>query len=68
MGPFLLDTNIIVDALRRRNDTHLFIDDLLAQGRPLASCPITLTEVYAGMRSHEEKATRAFMKSLVFCR
>jgi predicted nucleic acid-binding protein len=55
MMPFVLDTNIIVDALRRRNDRHLFIDHLLDQGHPLASCPITLTEIYAGMRPHEEK-------------
>ena len=44
MTPFVLDTNIIVDALRRRNDRHLFIDHLLDQGHPLASCPITLTQ------------------------
>jgi len=66
MTPFLLDTNIIVDVLRRRDDAHLLIENLLSQGQPLASCPITITEIYAGMRPHEEKATRAFMKSLVF--
>ena len=66
MTPFLLDTNIIIDALRRRNDRHLLIEHLLAQGQPLASCSITVTEVYAGMRPHEEKTTRGFMKSLVF--
>ena len=66
MNPFLLDTNIIVNVLRRRDDAHLLIENLLNQGQPLASCPITITEIYAGMRPHEEKATRAFMKSLVF--
>ncbi len=66
MTPFLLETNIIVDALRRRNERHLLIEHLLAQGQPLASCAIIVTEVYAGMRPHEEKPTRAFMQSLVF--
>jgi predicted nucleic acid-binding protein len=66
MGPFLLDTNIIVDTLRHRDVTHLLIENLLSQGRPLASCPITITEIYASMRPHEDKATRTFMKSLVF--
>jgi predicted nucleic acid-binding protein len=66
MTPFLLDTNIIVDVLRRRKDARLELENLLSHGRPLASCPITITEVYAGMRPHEEKPTRAFMKSLVF--
>src|SRR5712691_1013583 len=58
MTPFLLDTNIIVD--------HLLIESPLNEGHPLASCSITITEIYAGMRPHEEKSTRAFMKSLVF--
>ena len=66
MKPLLLDTNIIVDALRKRNERHILVDRLLDQGQPLASCPITLTEIYAGMRPHEEKPTRAFMRSLLF--
>src|ERR1039457_1628926 len=66
MSSYLLDTNVIIDALRRRNDRHLLIERLLEQGRPLSSCPVTLTEVYAGMRVHEERPTRAFMPSLVF--
>jgi len=66
MKPFLLDTNVIVDALRKRNERHLMVDHLLDQGQPLASCPTTLTEIYAGMRPSEEKPTRAFMKSLLF--
>ena len=39
MKPFLLDTNVIVDALRKRNERHLLVDHLLDQGQPLASCP-----------------------------
>lgn len=66
MKPLLLDTNIIVDALRMRNERHLLVEHLLDQGQPLASCSITLTEIYAGMRPNEEKPTRAFMKSLLF--
>ena len=29
MKPFLLDTNIIVDALRKRHDRHLLVDQFL---------------------------------------
>jgi predicted nucleic acid-binding protein len=54
MTPFLLDTNIIVDVLRRRQNARRELENLLSQGSPLASCPITITEVYAGMRPHEE--------------
>lgn len=66
MKPFLLDTNVIIDALRKRNNRHLLVEQFLDQGQPLASCPITITEIYAGMRPHEEKPTRAFMRSLLF--
>lgn len=66
MTSFLLDTNIIVDAFRRRNNRDLLIEHLLAQGQPLASCAIIVTEIYSGMRPNEEKPTRAFMKSLMF--
>jgi len=66
MKSLLLDTNVIVDALRKRNDRHLLVDHFLDEGLPLASCPITITEIYAGMRPHEEKPTRAFMRSLLF--
>ena len=66
MMPFLLDTNIIIDVLRRRNERHLLIERFLEQRQPLASCPIILTEVYSGMRPQEEKATRAFLRSLLF--
>jgi predicted nucleic acid-binding protein len=66
MTPFLLDTNIIVDALRARKEVHLLVERLLKRGQPLASCPVTITEVYAGMRQPEEKATTTFMQSLMF--
>ena len=38
MKPLLLDTNIIVDVLRKRNDRHLLIEQFLNHGQPLASC------------------------------
>src|SRR6266436_4289471 len=66
MKPFLLDTNVIIDALRKRKDRHLLMEQFLDQGQPLASCPITITEIYAGMRPQEDKPTRAFMRSLLF--
>jgi predicted nucleic acid-binding protein len=64
MMPFLLDTNVIVDVLRKSNDRHLLVDHFLDEGMPLASCPISITEIYAGMRPHEEKPTRTFIRSL----
>jgi predicted nucleic acid-binding protein len=66
MKPLLLDSSVIVDVLRKRNERHVLVEHLLDQGQPLTSCPTTLTEIYAGMRPSEEKPTRAFMKSLLF--
>jgi predicted nucleic acid-binding protein len=34
MKPLLLDTNIIDNVLRKRNERHLLVDDLLDQGQP----------------------------------
>jgi hypothetical protein len=34
MKPFLLDTHIIVDALRKRNQRDLLVEQLLDQGQP----------------------------------
>ena len=53
MKPFLLDTNVIIDALRKRNNRHLLVEQFLNQGQPLASCPITITEIYAGIAHRE---------------
>src|SRR5580704_1504599 len=43
MKPLLLDTYVIVDVLRKRNERHALIEHLIDQGQPLASCPTTLT-------------------------
>ncbi len=66
MNSFLLDTNVIVDVLRGRTEVRMLMERLLDERRALASCPITVTEIYAGMRPREEKVTRAFMESLQF--
>ena len=57
MTLLLLDTNIIVDVLRRRNERHLLIEHLLGQAQPLASCAFMKSLVF--LSATEEIAERA---------
>ncbi len=66
MAIFLLDTNIIIDAINRKRGRSKFLDELLAQRNLLACCSINVTEVYAGMRPSEAEVTEAFLRSLRF--
>lgn len=66
MAIFLLDTAVIVDALNGRCGHERFLGELLDQHNLLACCSIHVTEVYAGMRPREAKATEALLKSLKF--
>jgi predicted nucleic acid-binding protein len=60
----LLDTCVLVDALNHRAGRREFLLDLTAQGHVLASCAITVAEIYAGMRPNEARKTAAWLASL----
>ena len=65
MATYLLDTNIIIDAINEKKNRHQFLLDLAErQGHFLACCPINISEVYAGMRPKEEARTTALLRSL----
>jgi len=66
MATYLLDTNVIIHVLRGRKNRINLLADLLDSGHLLASCPITISEIYAGMKPTEENRTRAFIESLQF--
>lgn len=66
MAVLLLDTSVIIDAIKARHGRDRFLDGLLAQRNLLACCSINVTEVYAGMRPSEAKVTEAFLRSLEF--
>ena len=66
MATYLLDTSVIIDALNgKQKRDHLF-KELLQRGHLLACCAINVTEVYAGLRSHEETRTRELLESLQY--
>jgi predicted nucleic acid-binding protein len=66
MATFLRDTTVIIDAINCKRGRDRLLDGMLEQGSLLACCCINVTEVYAGMRPHEAKATEALLGSLDF--
>jgi len=66
MAVFLLDTSVLIDAINQKRNRPELLRELLRRGHTLACCPINVTEVYAGMRPHEESRTEEFLRSLQY--
>jgi predicted nucleic acid-binding protein len=66
MATYLLDTSVIIDALNGNRNRGQMLKERLQQGHLLACCSINVTEVYAGLRSHEETRTRELLESLQY--
>ena len=66
MATYLLDTSVIIDAINDKKGRRQFLRDLIGNGNTLACCPINISEVYAGLRPHEEPHTKVFLHSLEF--
>jgi predicted nucleic acid-binding protein len=66
MANILLDTSVIFDHLNGRFGRTEYLAGLINQGHMLASCPVTFTEVYSGLRPGEEAKTKEFLRSLEF--
>jgi predicted nucleic acid-binding protein len=64
MATFRLDSSIIIDTINGKKKRDQLLKDLLQQGHLLGCCSINVTEVYAGMRPHEEIRTTALLASL----
>ena len=60
----LLDTTVLIDALRARHDRRTLLAQLVASGHTLTTAAINIAEVYAGMRPQEEEKTERFLSSL----
>lgn len=57
MADFLIDTDILIQAIRRKQGRWELLHDLVASGGTLACSVVTLAELYAGMRAHEKERT-----------
>ena len=60
----LLDTTVLVDVLRNRQDRRSLLAQLVTAGHTLATGAINIGEVYSGMRPEEEARTEAFLSSM----
>jgi predicted nucleic acid-binding protein len=61
---FLLDTTVLIDVLRGRQDRRTLLAELAASGHTLVTSAMNLGEVYAGMRLEEEVQTELFLGTL----
>jgi predicted nucleic acid-binding protein len=64
MATLLLDTSVIIDAINGKKGRAQLLKELILEGHLLACCPINVTEVFAGMRAHEELLTLNLLESL----
>jgi predicted nucleic acid-binding protein len=62
----LLDSSVIIDALRDRRDRRELLRVLVEEGHELVCCAINVAEVYAGMRPQEGAATAELIDSLEY--
>jgi predicted nucleic acid-binding protein len=62
----LLDTSVLIDALRLRHRRRELLAELVQAGHTLSTTALNIAEVYAGMRPDEAQRTEALL-SVVDC-
>ncbi len=60
----LLDTTVLIDVLRARNNRRILLAEFVEAGHTLATSAINIGEVYAGMKPAEAEATERLLSSL----
>ena len=60
----LLDTTVLIDVLRGRQNRRVLLATLAAAGHTFATSAVNIGEVYAGMRASEEARTEAFLSTV----
>jgi len=61
---FLLDTSVLIDTLRFRNERKELLGRLVEEGHRLTTTALNIVELYAGIRSGEETRTALLLDSL----
>ena len=61
----LLDTSILIDVLRLKNQRREWLAELVRGGHFLSTTTLNIAEIYAGMRPTEENRTEALLSGLV---
>ncbi len=60
----LLDISVILDALNGKRRRRELLTQLVLDASDLAYCPVTIVEVYAGVRDPERAGTESVLSSL----
>jgi predicted nucleic acid-binding protein len=60
----VLDTSVLIDVLRSRNQRRELLAELVRSGHALATTMLNVAEIYAGMRPSEEARTEALLEGL----
>lgn len=60
----LLDTSILIDVLRLKNQRSELLAKLVREGQTLCTTTLNIAEIYAGMRPAEEARTEALLSGL----
>lgn len=63
---FLLDTTILIDLFRGREEAIYFLNQLSQEGF-LYTCPIVVAEIFSGVRPEELSKVEEFFKAMDFC-
>jgi len=59
----MLDTTVLIDALRLRNNRRQLLADLVRAGHTLNISALNVAEVYAGVHQGEEDSTESFLSA-----
>lgn len=60
----LLDTSVLLDVLRRRNQRREQLAELARAGHTLVTTVLNVAELFAGMRPNEEGSAEPFLSGL----
>lgn len=61
----LLDTSVLLDALRPRPGRRAWLAEMVRRGYSLETSAVNVAEVYSGMHAAEERETKEFLEALL---
>lgn len=62
----LLDTTVLIDALRHRLDRHLYLAELSRAQHVLSTTAVNLGELFAGLRPNDEARAATLLNDIEF--
>lgn len=66
MTTYLLDTNILINALNRKQGHRKLLHQLVAHGHRLACCTVILGELFSGIKPANAAAVEQFVSLLAW--